>query len=551
MSRGGGPGKLRDSRVTPLTFRERLAAAIRGKVPLCPPPAGIRAHAANYSEFILTIAAAGHPRPRPHTRVISIQTSDPCPPDTSGTTTPAHTNVGEHRRAITRGVSLLTGDPRIAIRRLSGPMILAMFLMSLYNLADAVWVAGLGPASLAAVGFITPLFMIFIGLGNGLGAGVASAVARHIGAQNRKEAENAAVHGILIGMAIAAVLTLPLVIFAEPIAALLGAGEVTPIAAEYGRIIFAGAAFILFNTIAYAILRGEGDTKRTMYAMAASSILNVILDPLLIYGAGWGIAGAAIATVISMALVSLVILYWFVGKKDTYLSISPRIFVPEREITGDILRVGLPASVEFLLMSVLGVIINAVLVMVATIDAVAVYTSGWRLVMFAVIPVIAISTTLISVIGAAYGARNFDHLKAAHAYAIRLGTAISAGMAVGIFLCAPQIAFLFAYTESMASLAPRIALFMQAITILLVFIPAGMMSLSVFQGTGRGMVSLLINVFRMLAFVLVFVYIFGIYLGYGEVGVWAGIILGNIIGSGIAYFWARVYVSRLVAVVQE
>lgn len=518
--------------------------------PQYPPPAGISTNPANNHEFILK-NCGGRASCTPATRVISIQKNDSSPSNEGDIDTPDHAKEKDHQRAVTRGVSLLTGDPRVAIRKLSGPMILAMLLMSLYNLADAVWVAGLGPGSLAAVGFMTPLFMIFIGLGNGLGAGVASAVARHIGAGNRKEAENAAVHGILIGMAIAAVLTVPLVVFAEPVAALLGSGEVSSIAAEYGRIVFGGAVFILFNTIAYAILRGEGDTKRTMYAMAASSILNVILDPILIYGAGWGIAGAAIATVISMALVSLVILYWFVIKRDTYLSISPRIFVPEREMTGDILRVGLPASVEFLLMSVLGVIINAVLVMVASTDAVAVYTSGWRLVMFAVIPVIAISTTLISVIGAAYGARNFDNLKTAHAYAIRLGTIISCVMAVGIFIFAPQIAFLFAYTESMAYLAPRIALFMQAITILLVFMPAGMMSLSVFQGTGRGVISLLINIIRILAFVAVFVYILAIYLGYGEIGVWAGIILGNIIGSGVAYFWARAYVVRLVAVVRE
>jgi len=92
---------------------------------------------------------------------------------------------------------------------------------------------------------------------------------------------------------------------------------------------------------------------------------------------------------------------------------------------------------------------------------------------------------------------------------------------------------------------------MQAIAVLLVFMPAGMMSLSVFQGTGRGMISLLINIIRTLAFVAVFVYILGIFLGYGEIGVWAGIITGNIIGSAVAYLWARAYVSRLVAVVRE
>ena len=81
----------------------------------------------------------------------------------------------------------------------------------------------------------------------------------------------------------------------------------------------------------------------------------------------------------------------------------------------------------------------------------------------------------------------------------------------------------------------------------MIFIPAGMMSLSVFQGTGRGFTSLVINIFRSLAFVAVFVVLFGIVLGYGETGVWFGIVLGNILGSTVAYLWARVYIRRLTA----
>ena len=451
----------------------------------------------------------------------------------------------EHIREMTEGVSLLTGDPKTAIRKLSVPMMAAMLFMSVYNLINAIWVAGLGPDALAAVGFMTPVFMIFIGLGNGLGAGVSSVVARRIGGENRQGAESAAMHGLLMGAAISLVLTAPLVLFAEPIAVILGAGSVASLAAEYGRILFIGAIFILFNNIAYAILRGEGDTKRTMYAMAFSSILNAVLDPILIYWAGFGIAGAAIATVISIVSVTLVILYWFLIRKDTYLSITMRGFVPDRKISRDILGVGLPASIEYLLMATLSIVINAILVTVAGTDAVAVYTSGWRLLMFAVIPDIAIATTLISVIGAAYGARKYGNLTIAHGYAIRLGIMIAAGMAAFIFVFAPQIAILFTYSESTAYLAPRIASFLRVISLLLIFIPPGMMSLSVFQGTGRGFTSLVINILRSLAFVAVCVVLFGIVLGYGETGIWFGIVLGNILGSTVAFLWARIYIRRL------
>ena len=464
-----------------------------------------------------------------------------------GSTGSFHPDAGrEHRAAITRGISLMTGDPKTAVWKLSGPMMMAMLLMSLYNLINAIWVAGLGPDALAAVGFITPVFMIFIGLGNGLGAGISSVIARRIGSGNRPGADSAAMHGLIISLVTAVILTIPLVIFAEPVAYALGAGAVAPLAAEYGRILFAGTVFILFTNTAYAILRGEGDTRRTMYAIGASSVLNAVLDPILIYRAGLGIAGAAIATVISIAAVTAVLLYWFLVKKDTYVTFSLQHFTPERDTAGDILRVGLPASVEYFLMAILAIFINGILVLMAGTDAVAVYTSGWRLVMFAIIPDLAISTTLISVVGAAYGARNFLNLKTAHTYAIRLGTLIAIGMAAIIFIFAPQIAVLFTYSEATAYLAPRIASFLRVISILFFFIPAGMMSLAVFQGTGRGLTSLVINVLRNLAFVAVCVVILGILLGYGETGVWFGIVLGNILGSSVAYLWARVYISRLV-----
>ncbi len=465
-----------------------------------------------------------------------------------GSTNPSRPDTRpEHRAVITRGVSLMTGDPKTAVWKLSWPMMMAMLLMSLYNLADAIWVAGLGPDALAAVGFITPVFMMFIGLGNGLGAGISSAIARRIGSGNRAGADSAAMHGLIISLAVAVVLSIPLVLYAEPVASALGAGAVAPLAAEYGRIIFAGAVFFLFTNTAYAILRGEGDTRRTMYAIGVSSVLNAVLDPILIYGAGLGIAGAATATVISIALVTAVLLYWFLIKKDTYITFSLQHFTPDRDTAGDILRVGLPASVEYFLMAIVAIFINGVLVLMAGTDAVAVYTSGWRLVMFAIIPDLAISTTLVSVIGAAYGARNFPDMKTAHTYAIRLGTLIAIIMAAVILIFAPQIAVLFTYSEETAYLAPRIALFLRVISLLFFFIPAGMMSFSVFQGTGRGLTSLVINILRNLAFVAVCVVILGILLGYGEVGVWSGIVLGNVLGSVVAYIWARVYISRLVA----
>jgi Na+-driven multidrug efflux pump len=229
------------------------------------------------------------------------------------------------------GVSLITGDPKKAILKMSGPMIFAMSLTSVYNLINAVWVAGLGEDALAAIGFVTPVFMILVGLSAGLGAGATSAISRRIGAKNKQGANNTAIHAIILTIAISVIATILLEIFLSPMMYALGAGDTTGLAVEFGSVMFLGTILILFTNVAYGILRAEGDVKRTTYAMALSAVINIILDPILIYYFHMGIAGAAWGTLISLVFVSVVLLYWFLKKKDTFVSLSLSNFTPDRK----------------------------------------------------------------------------------------------------------------------------------------------------------------------------------------------------------------------------
>jgi len=445
----------------------------------------------------------------------------------------------------TVGVNLLKGDPKVAILKLSIPMIVAMLLMSTYNLVNAVWVAGLGSDALAAVGFITPLFMVLIGLGNGLGAGATSVIARRIGAGDRDGANGAAVQAILMILGISVIITILLIALARPLMILFGAGKTVDLAIEYGNIVFAGTILILFTNIAYAILRAEGDTKRTMYVMGASSILNIILDPILIYYMKMGIAGAAWGMIISLVLVTVVLLYWFFIKRDTYVNLSWNVNLKETRNVKDMLAVGLPASCEFFLMSLLAIFINAMLVMVASTDAVAVYTAGWRVVFFAIIPLVAISTSVVSVTGAAYGGRHFEKFPVIHNFSILLGVGIAIIISIITWLFASQISFIFTYTSEGAHLAPAIAAFLATMCIFYPFVPPGIMSSSIFQGTGRGLSSLILNLLRNMVFMASAAYLLGVVFGFGEHGVWYGIVIGDILGGIVGYLWARIYIRRL------
>lgn len=451
----------------------------------------------------------------------------------------------EFKQDMTEGVSLITGNPKKAIIKLSGPMIIAMFLMTLYNLVNAIWVAGLGGDALAAIGFVTPVYMILVGLSNGLGAGATSAIARYIGAKKKKDANNAAIHSMLITVGISVIITVPLLVFLKPILLLLGAGSTVDLAVQFGQVMFGGTILMIFTGVGYGVLRAEGDAKRTMYAMAVSSVLNMILDPILIYVAGWGIAGAAWGTVISMALVSAVLLYWFFIKEDTFISLSRKDFTPDRKVSKNILGVGLPASAEFLVMSILVGILNGLLVKVGGTDAVAVYSAGWRVVMMATMPIIAVGTSVVTVAGVAFGSRRYKNLSVSHHYSIKVGFIIALITGVLTFIFARYIAMVFAYSPQSAYLAPTIAAFLQVMCFFFIFMPPGVMSSSIFQAVGKGTTSLTLTVLRELVFATLFAYIFAIPLGMGQQGVWWGIVAGNIFGGINAYIWARLYIKRL------
>lgn len=451
----------------------------------------------------------------------------------------------ESSRDVDQRISMVTGEPKKAIRVLAMPMIISMFLIMAYNLADSIWVAGLGPNALAALGFINPLFMIVIGLGNGLGAGAMSLIARCIGAQNKKGADNAAMHSLLLTLAVSAGVTVVLLLFLKDILLLMGAGVTIGLATEYGQIVFGGLIFFMFSNVASGILRAEGDVNRPMYAIAATTVLNVILDPIFIYYFGWGVSGAAWATILSSAISCVVLIYWLLLKRDTYVSFSRKDFKASWNVVKNILMVALPASVETLVMSILGIILNLILVITGGAEAVAVYTAGWRVVMMAMIPPIGIGTAAITVGGAAYGARKYENLSTALSYSAKLGVGIALVTATLTYIFAGSIASIFTYSPESAFMAPSIAAFLQVMFLFFITVPMGITASSIFQAMGKGFTSLILTVLREVVFIAFFAYLFAFTLGFGSSGVWWGIVVGGGLGCVVAYIWATIYVRRL------
>ena len=428
-------------------------------------------------------------------------------------------------------VDIMLGNPKQALIKMSIPLIISLLITSFYNLIDAAWVSGLGADALAGVGFFTPIFMILVGFGNGLGSGSAFAISKYIGEKNKPKADNASIHSILIDIVISLIITV----------LLLTIGYAT----DYGNIILVGSILVILSNALYGIFRGEGDTKRPMYAMIASAVLNMILDPIFIYTFNLGVKGAAVATLISALFVILIMIYWFYIKKDTYLKPVFANFNFRKDISTDIVKVGLPASIQLLNNAFFAAVFSALLAFVGSTDSVAVYATGWRIVIIGTTPILAIGTALISVVAANYGAKNYRNIQTAHRYAMKISLVLGIAVMILTNVFAADIASIFASSGSSVRIAGELTAFLSWIVIYYPTMAAGVASTYVFQGLGMGITAMFQTIMRETGFTIIFAYILAIVLGFGVWGAWMGIVLGEIVSNNLTMVWADWKIKKL------
>ena len=442
----------------------------------------------------------------------------------------------------TNNVDVMLQNPKRALITMSIPLIISLLITSFYNLIDAFWVSGLGADG---VGFFTPIFMILVGFGNGLGSGAAFALSKYLGENNKLKADNAAVHSILINVIVSLIITSLLLVFLNPILNAMGAGQTIGYATDYGIIIILGSVFVIFSNALYGIFRGEGDTTRPMYAMIASAILNMILDPVFIYILNLGVKGAAIATLISSIFVILILLYWFYIKKDTYLKPNKVNFHFKKDISKDIVKVGIPASIQLLNNAFFAAVFSALLAYLGSTDSVAVYSTGWRIVTIGTTPLLAIGTALISVIAANYGARNYKNIQIVHRYAMKVSIVIAFVVAFLTNFFAGDVASVFASSGSSVRIASELTSFLSWIVIYYPTMAVGVASTYVFQGIGKGLTAMFQTIMRETGFTIFFAVLVGVVLGYGVWGAWMGIVLGEIVSNNITMVWADWQIKKL------
>lgn len=446
----------------------------------------------------------------------------------------------------TKGVELLEGNPKVAIRKLAFPLIISMIITSVYYIIDAMWISALGADALTGMSFILPLQLLITGIGNGLGSGATAVISKYIGSKDKKLADNGAIHSIFLNLAASLLITVVLVVGLKPILHLMGASGLNlQYGYDYGLIYFLGSAFVIMPTAMYGIFRAEGDANRVMYIMVFCALLNIVLDPIFIFSLNLGIVGASYATILSFLVTLILIVYWMYIKQDTYLKPVLSNFKYNPNIIKEICNVAIPASLEFALLSCFSVIMNTAILAIGNSDAVAVYQVGFRVIGFGFEPLTGLGSALVAVVGAKYGARNFKDIKIAFNYVIKLGTVIGIVITLIFILFSGEISYLFTYTSTSVRLHSQLALFFQIIGLVFITIPLGMAATFLFQGLGRGTAALGLTLLREIVGSVVMPIAVAVIFGLGIAGIWWGHPIGYTVTSFISFILAKNALDKL------
>lgn len=387
------------------------------------------------------------------------------------------------------------------------PMMLSMLVQALYNVVDSIFVARISEDALTAVSLAFPVQNLMIAIGSGTGVGINALLSKSLGEKNQKLANKAAHNGIL------------LMIFSAIACALFGifgsrwfftTQTDSEVLIEYGEqylsvvMIYSFGLFGQFIT--ERLLQATGRTFYTMITQGLGAIINIILDPIMIFGLlgfpAMGITGAALATVIGQIIAAILGL-WFNVKKNPDIQLGIRQLKPDGKVIKKIYSVGVPSIIMGSIGSVMTYGMNLILMGFSS-TAAAVFGVYFKLQSFFFMPVFGLNNGMVPIIAYNYGARRKDRIMKTYKLAVLYAVGI---MAVGLLIMQifpAQLFSLFEASEEMLSIGvPALRLISTS------FLFAGycIISGSMFQALGHGFLSMINSIARQLLVLLPVAYL--------------------------------------------
>lgn len=430
---------------------------------------------------------------------------------------------------------LLTGSVLRGLLTLALPILAANVLQTAFNLVDTWFVSRLGQEAIAAVSMNLPVFFIVLALGNAVAIGTSSLVAQAVGAGDRARANRIAGQAMALSLTLGIFSGIVGTALARPLLELMGGqGLSLDYAVAYTQIILAGNPVFFFYMALDGVLRGEGDMKSSTLILGFATVINIFLDPLFIFGLGpvpaLGVAGAALATMLARGIgLILIISHFYMGRSSIVLRFR---FSWDWEVVGSIMRIGFPSSISMAMLSLTMFVYNYLANQFGP-HVVAALGLGFRIDSLAFMPGQSISIATLTMIGQNYGARLYDRVVQIWKTGL-LAALVSLGSVAIVVLLVPEF-FVSLFTDEPDVFDATVS-YLRIVPLFYVFLGLGIVTSSSFQGLGRALPALVINLFRLglvgipLAFVL-------IRTGLGASGIWWALALSDLTFASIGFFW--------------
>ncbi len=464
-----------------------------------------------------------------------------------------------------RAVDVVDGPLLKPLLTLSLPIVLTNLMQVGYNLADTFWVGRLGQAAVSALSFSWAIVFLVISMAAGFTVAGTVLVAQNKGAGKTDTVDHVAGQTIAFVVGLSVIFSAVGYLFTPELLGLIGAVEGTEeylLSVEYTQTIFLGIPFVFSFYIFQGLLQGWGDTRTPMYLMAGGVALNVVLDPLLILGfqdnllfealglsglqttlygwtgfAGFGVQGAAIATITARGLGAVVaiglLLVGWVG-----LSPAPSDFLLERATVAKIIRIGAPASIEQSTRA-LGVTILTALVALTSQEAVAAYGIGNRLTSLVFLPALGLARGTETVVGQNLGAGQSDRARTAVTMALGVIVGLlSIVTIVSVWFAEPITAVFISGSESTAVVSSGAA-YLRIVGLTFVFLGGFRVIQGGFRGSGSTRTAMGLSILSLVGFRVPPAYLFVTWLDLGATGVWYAIALSNVLILVVAGLWFR------------
>lgn len=416
---------------------------------------------------------------------------------------------------------------------MSVPMMLSMLMQSLYNIIDSIYVSYLGTDSLTAASLAFPLQNIVISVSVGIGVGISTVLSMSLGEGNQKKANEAATMGILLTLIHCVLFILMGILVTKPFLSLFTADvDILEKSCTYTYIVVCMSFGSLLQIAMEKIYQGVGNMKTTMIFLGAGCLINIILDPILIFGLlgfpAMGVAGAAIATVIGQIAAFLLYVISFL-RKNPGVSIHPKYLHKDWELIKRIYSVGIPSSLMMTMPSILVGALNGILSAFSDVH-VAVLGVYFKLQTFIYMPANGIVQGMRPIIGYNYGAGERERVKQTIRYAL-LGTAVLMLLGTAASLILPkQILGLFHADQELLDAGVTA---LRVISLGFLVSSLGIVVSGVFESLGRGKESLVVSVLRQLLITLPMGLLLSRFLG--PLGIWIAFPAAELAASVAAY----------------